>query len=918
MFVLKTLIKKEKGIKHPKSYERRAINKKYVTGVTTQLKNDDLQKVKILVSALYDCLKVYGYGGKRSLLFSDEEIQSHNLKTKKDKARLVNRYYQFVEKAGYGSWKDLFKYKINAFFSHIFEQTIPPAPKGLEEFLDLVDPSFMFYGRAKRFLYIMKNDVLKEQFALSCMGCTHRSFKIESFAQTVAQSKKGAGAMHKDLIAQAEQKTFVHLTSNHPNIPNFVLEGEDNLFPYEISQESIEEQLRRTVREIFGKKSLKMKDISSPLFPSTSSHYNFNRDNMGAVGAFCSNQVIRGFLEEKDLVELRLTDMNLSGELTELYGRAGEADQKEIDEDIENIRVKSTIGLSFNGEKLCELWKSKIYPSLVKEAINELPKTIVLGLAEPLKVRPITAGPPLTQTALKPIQKWLWRVLKKNSVFQLIGTPVTPEIVMKQLGELGFNEEFTSGDYKDSTNNLHSWVSECLADELSLILSENNLTEEEGGIPSEMLSDLMVLMKRILTKHILLNPAYNGDYRQGYHLRPEWFEDQKEGQLMGSVVSFPFLCMANAALCRYALEVSSKKRFRVVDRYIPKHLLAPLLVNGDDCVFRGKVDVLFTNWEKITSFGGLESSVGKTFKSRKFLTINSVCYKYRDPTWQEASGLYEYDLYHQLKYVNLGLVYGQKKNGDTGKGFYQLGAIHRDLARTCPPEYFVQASEMMIKKASKPRYIVQRDDDTGKVIKIDGLPLVKLDFFADIRNSELPWYIPEWLGGLGLVPFKEGCVTTGTLMEAAFIRDRLNSDLSVRKFSDLSTWQMHRMVQSDLSDYRFLDNQNFKFVEKDGEISLLQNEYDRLYNLLVVNQMFGGKTGLCKPPQPSEQIKELFGTLFKNRTVWFTARKTLGENPGLNRYYFANKLQLDDLKSEKKEFALCCFEDRPKRDEENL
>jgi len=271
-----------------------------------------------------------------------------------------------------------------------------------------------------------------------------------------------------------------------------------------------------------------------------------------------------------------------------------------------------------------------------------------VGLAEALKIRVISKGPPLLYTVLKPLQKFMWETLKENKVFELIGKPVSESTMEELFGTtLDPSKIIISGDYKSSTDNLRRWVSECIARAIANRLRENKYF-------SPTLEELLI---RSLTGHIFVD-------ENGIKM------PQQEGQLMGSVTSFPILCIANAAMCRWAIEQSDGARYRVTDRpsTISRGRLCPLRVNGDDCVFWGDKARVINIWEQITAFGGLETSVGKTYYSSKFAVINSVLYDYIpgtipviDPT---CKYLFTYQLgrWRERRYVNLGLVFGMKRS----------------------------------------------------------------------------------------------------------------------------------------------------------------------------------------------------------------------------------------------------------------
>ncbi len=876
----KNQLDKNKGMTNP-------INVKSIpgpkpnTGVATQCKvQEDLKKVNILIKLIYDVMKIYGYGEER--FKSDEFRKKHS----DDVDRLRNDFTAYTKANGIGSWKDLFKYKINAFFSFVMEQEVPPLPPGIDSFPNLKDPSFIAYGRGKRFIRLLK----------------FNERKLESFAQSFAQSKKGAPPVSHEMVEEAEMKTFIHLTTPRKDIDSFVIF--DGVFEHPINRDTACYQLRRTVREIFRNKIPTWDELTRPFVPSTSSQYNMDRSNAGAVGAFKNNERINEILHSDELLLLKkegklirksLGPVQLKKELTELYGKAGVVDQERIDNDLENLVVKGSIGLHFDDSELCKLWKNRIYPALIQEALEEEPRTIVIGLPEPLKVRCITAGPPLTYTVLKPMQKWLWRTLKDLPNFKLIGTPESVDIVKNQLGELLAGREFISGDYKASTDNLHSWVSECLLDELCCMWEEN-------GNVDFPIDKFRTLMRRALTGHELLNPAYNANYRKGDHIPDKYFVPQKEGQLMGSIISFPFLCLANAAMCRWAMEISDIKNYSLIGKR-RFHEECPLLINGDDCVFHGPIDNIFNNWKRITAFVGLESSVGKTFRSRKFLTINSRQYSYKMSCgWEDYSGLSEepYE-YEEIKYVNFGLIYGQKKDGIRGKPFYRLGALHRDLFRTCPPEYFKKASKLFIESNSVKRYIEFRNDKGEITEKVE-------DFFADMRNSHVPYYVPEWLGGLGLVPTKPKHVNEWDRKICSFLRANMSGEMRPSKLSEESNYAFHSLVDEYLSDYLFLSDQNFKEVEYDGTTRVLSQEFQKLYTSTVVEIL------LCE--SLDERIRPLIKTAKRkneikarrNATIWEHLRHNPSVGCIINR---ESQIDLEDLISEKKEFSLCCFDVRP-------
>jgi len=484
--------------------------------------------------------------------------------------------------------------------------------------------------------------------------------------------------------------------------------------------------------------------------------------------------------------------------------------------------------LRFHDEKFREVWR-RFLDAVFERAYVEEPYVEALGLLEALKIRVISKGPPFLYTILKPLQKKLWSSLKKNSVFQLIGTPITPDLINQIIGGIFDEEILVNGDYKASTDNLHSWVSECLANEVCDVLNENILRfpEEFGFHIKERHREMLI---RSLIHH-------------KFEVDGEW-ADQKEGQLMGSITSFPFLCLANAAMCRWALELADKRVYRLSDSFERQNRIpqAPLLINGDDCTLKGNRKYLRNAWEKITNFGGLTSSVGKTFyslKERPICMINSVAFDYD----------FESGRWFERKYVNMGLLLGKKRSIGSGQSsqdqvsYSELGTLHRELHRQSPEEIWPTVSSRFIYYNSK-------------TLK---------------KCPNVPWSMPEYLGGPGLVPvgpYSEEDLRCATLLKMnmkgnhQFHSKRLAVGSSVNR----QEWQLHQIVAERLKPYaeqvggeapfRLLRNLNFyeEGLKSIEDIDIYSNEvdqinelfpydnlednYSKLYKYLVVESLF--------------------------------------------------------------------------------
>lgn len=216
---------------------------------------------------------------------------------------------------------------------------------------------------------------------------------------------------------------------------------------------------------------------------------------------------------------------------------------------------------------------------------------------EPLKVRLITKGEPMIYALGRPLQQAVWRALKAHDVFRLTGESISTEVVCQLLRAIpeeefhGRFDVFQSADFKDATNRMHYDVTE------------------------RALRTLFPLSRELAM-------ALTGQHRIEWILdgastcagrRSRWV-DQVRGQLMGSLLSFPILCMVNAAVIRHAYEVRFMREFRLNE--------LPILINGDDLAFRGDqrlVDI----WRDTIGSVGFSESVGKSYTSRDWVQMNS-------------------------------------------------------------------------------------------------------------------------------------------------------------------------------------------------------------------------------------------------------------------------------------------------------
>lgn len=271
----------------------------------------------------------------------------------------------------------------------------------------------------------------------------------------------------------------------------------------------------------------------------------------------------------------------------------------------------------------------------------------IQGIVEPLKVRVISKGSSAPYYLAKGLQKALHDSMRHLPCFRLIGRPFSPTDLfdLERLdGELGITEQETffwfSGDYKASTDNSSARLGMAIFDSLLAYL------------PASVPERYKQWMRLVLAPHICVYP------KQSY-LDPVL---QTNGQLMGSPLSFPILCLMNLAIFAMATGASRHE------------LIHKVLINGDDILYRA-TRAEFHRHNELGSRCGLSPSIGKVYLSPEYANINSICCHTGPPIRIErvrsqpprmsraAEPTHKYVIrdVRQIDFLNTGLFFGQQK-----------------------------------------------------------------------------------------------------------------------------------------------------------------------------------------------------------------------------------------------------------------
>lgn len=696
-------------------------------------------------------------------------------------------------------WYKYMKWKLAAFFAAHTAQDEPDCPEGAIR----GKPEVLiggFPGQNIR-LFLKKNGL---GFARN--GRLHsdkQGRRFQEFMNSVLNSKKGMLRVGDDVVEKELEKTVLALTTIHPQdeggyLMDWADASDDNKVSIMLDNLSMEEELRRTVREVFGGKEYTDDDRQRMMFPSTSSNYNNTRSEAGTVGALLEESSVLekfrrpgGYLKygskltrtydvapddvEGDFIKTTVRvdedyDQGLGGDeiaLDSMYGNTQE----------ECIEDEDTTLMVVDDTELRAVYQEFLEDAL-KAAETEKPSVKAVGLKEPLKVRVISKGPPITYFVMRNLWKKVHSILRNTKGFELIGQPDEAETMQALLGKPTKDKDtFYSGDYSGATNNLNPMVSNVIADEISIVLG---LDERERS-----------LFLRSLTGHVF--ETEDGE------------RDQKWGQLMGSITSFPILCIANFTVTRWAMEVHEKRTIAMRNTSIA--------INGDDVVFRSSAGA-FPIYKRIAGFAGLSLSVGKTFVSKYFFTINSRAYNILQTPDKilikraKFQGILRTDVtreivYRKCKFLNVGLIKGLKRAESNRNGIEDL------VSKIASP-------------AMRAKSIVEETPDhmLRKVYK-KFLKTNEPEFAA----AKLPYYVPTWLGGLGLpAPFEENKTTSLDRQIALTILKKWDKveERPANLMAAKTPWLIRRVVSKKLPKPIETEDENAPGIRAFQEATLLQ------------------------------------------------------------------------------------------------
>jgi len=359
-------------------------------------------------------------------------------------------------------------------------------------------------------------------------------------------------------------------------------------------------------------------------------------------------------------------------------------------------------------------------------------KAEVHKVLEPFKARIITAGEGNIYQLGRCLQRKIHRnLLRFDEMFHLIGNPASPEFVTQIYKDSVLckgprrHEEMTAfcaGDYKAATDGMLPRISQAFVEEYSKLAF---LSRKEESVLR------MCMGKHLLKYSIPVPEDLRIDYLQAleYDVPSEDREFtllQTHGQLMGSPISFPILCLANAAINWVAADLY-EGQLMSFENWKERH--RPIF-NGDDTSFLSN-EIHYEIWKIVAASIGLNPSLGKSYFSKDFVMINSEIFWMNQSTCAADVELKKVTGCMRLGVLNPGLVKGQAKVlDDSRKPKIAIGEYHEELI------------SMGAQLARAKRDLSLRSEQIDAIFRSHVMEKLKM--------SPRSWCLPIALGGLGL------------------------------------------------------------------------------------------------------------------------------------------------------------------------
>lgn len=225
--------------------------------------------------------------------------------------------------------------------------------------------------------------------------------------------------------------------------------------------------------------------------------------------------------------------------------------------------------------------------------------------------------------------------------------------------------------------------------------------------------------------------------------------------------------------------------------------------------------------------------------------MNSRTFLYT-PEGEEYNGRFGY--FHAISTLNSGLLNGQQRSSakQSTVGVFDprgsMGTRYRDMIRECPERWRIACHEQFVAKNK-----------------------------ATLAASRLPWYVPEWLGGLGL----EGvCKPSRTDEQIA----RLILTMGYEKPTDCS-----RAI-ADLRIWKLAESKIKVVCESADKEGVECSAYSEYMNLAVLNLLLDENVSLSTLKAETKELNDL-KTVAHNAWLWLPGHYRQLKNESLRKKF---------------------------------
>jgi len=267
--------------------------------------------------------------------------------------------------------------------------------------------------------------------------------------------------------------------------------------------------------------------------------------------------------------------------------------------------------------------------------------------------------------------------------------------------------------------------------------------------------------------------------------------DHQRGQLMGSLLSFPLLCIQN--YCAFRYYVSHEE---CPDEHV--------FINGDDICFYTISEAVFERWSAGVSILGLELSSGKTFTDSQFFSLNSTYF------WKNGGKVGKVI---QLPVVRFGLL-KLCRGGEVGKNFNSFVRPVVGQLRWGAIQTFYRRHRKVLKKG---RVSLCRQFPEGLGMKI--LPSELKDLEKGLLAKEREWFSRKD-SGVPLVPSLNNFEVSPDykFISVEHQLDQAEKDEQIRLFVDWHWSTDLKIGNSKERDFRYESNFRSRVMYDDSYV----------------------------------------------------------------------------------------------------